>query len=82
MHRDVKPHNVMIDHENKKVSVGVGRACFRILISSSYDSLIGVWQSSITRVRSTMYALQVDTSKVQNYWSTSKNTTIHWICGP
>ena len=21
MHRDVKPHNVMIDHENRKVSV-------------------------------------------------------------
>lgn len=23
MHRDVKPHNVMIDHENRKVNVGV-----------------------------------------------------------
>jgi serine/threonine protein kinase len=24
MHRDVKPHNVMIDHENRKASWGNG----------------------------------------------------------
>ena len=25
MHRDVKPHNVMIDHENRKVSLAICR---------------------------------------------------------
>jgi serine/threonine protein kinase len=44
MHRDVKPHNVMIDHENRKVrSCHVAAALFRISVEimltfcSSYD---------------------------------------------
>ena len=29
MHRDVKPHNVMIDHERKKVSAVLYIVCHR-----------------------------------------------------
>lgn len=32
MHRDVKPHNVMIDHEHRKV----GRVSFRLLCGTSF----------------------------------------------
>ena len=34
MHRDVKPHNVMIDHENRKVRAG----CFSLSQCSWTDS--------------------------------------------
>lgn len=38
MHRDVKPHNVMIDHENRKVSTCV---CFFVVVrdESLVDSM-------------------------------------------
>lgn len=35
MHRDVKPHNVMIDHENRKV----GNSCARLVRRSTQQSL-------------------------------------------
>ena len=40
MHRDVKPHNVMIDHENRKVCVAVQyRVCLRSSEMNAFVSL-------------------------------------------
>ena len=35
MHRDVKPHNVMIDHENRKVRVCLARQTALLLVIRS-----------------------------------------------
>jgi hypothetical protein len=34
MHRDVKPHNVMIDHENRKVRIPTGRGEITLTLPS------------------------------------------------
>lgn len=66
MHRDVKPHNVMIDHEKRKVrSEGCGE--FK-LTPNSYVSSIGAWRNSIIKAQNTTSVWLHDTSKVQNYW--------------
>jgi serine/threonine protein kinase len=66
MHRDVKPHNVMIDHENKKAG-----SLIQILYAEangrSYDLLIGVLRSSIIKAPSTMYEWHRDTSRALSY---------------
>jgi serine/threonine protein kinase len=54
MHRDVKPHNVMIDHENRKVGFfPVRLSAYAKLISCV--SSIGVLLSSIIKGPSTTY---------------------------
>lgn len=43
MHRDVKPHNVMIDHENRKVrssDVFSGGHCVLLFISCMLNGLL------------------------------------------
>src|SRR5690606_7023817 len=92
MHRDVKPHNVMIDHENRKVSAshvlpvlwhrpnnGV-IADRRTSLSLSSVLSIGVWRSSTTLEPSITYVWRVDTSRVPSYSSISKSTTTASIC--
>lgn len=54
MHRDVKPHNVMIDHQNRKVSTCVISAVNEFHTMYSSDLLTGGWQNFITLVKNTM----------------------------
>lgn len=62
MHRDVKPHNVMIDHENRKVRIRLpssdlgSQKLTQVSPFSSYscDSSTGAWQNSTTPVLSIM----------------------------
>ena len=82
MHRDVKPHNVMIDHEERKVAIVFCSSTLfglelSIPIICSSGSLIGVLPNSIIRTQSIMYAWHRDTSKGLNCWSTSKNMITH-----
>lgn len=63
MHRDVKPHNVMIDHEKRKVKhlrTVVGAS---LLIDRSCGSLIGVLRSFTTKAQNTTSESHRDTSK-------------------
>jgi serine/threonine protein kinase len=50
MHRDVKPHNVMIDHEKKQASYRVPTRGDEL--TSSCGSLTGVWRNFTTLERS------------------------------
>lgn len=75
MHRDVKPHNVMIDHEKRKVSVAL---CWysRTLANagSSFVLSTGVLPNSTTRVRSTTSGSPPDTSRAPSCSSIFRNT--------
>ena len=78
MHRDVKPHNVMIDHEKRQVS------CFLPAGQSwpnSWDWLIGDWRNSTIPVQDIMSESHLGISKDRNYWWISRNTIIVWTCG-
>lgn len=81
MHRDVKPHNVMIDHEKRKVSGPERLISILLLMMPSFASSIGVWLNFITRARSITSVLLPDTSRVLSYLLISRNMTTLWICG-
>ena len=53
MHRDVKPHNVMIDHEKRKVSPESCQIHCRA-DHRSYVSSTGDWQNFTIKVLNTM----------------------------
>lgn len=80
MHRDVKPHNVMIDHEKRKVN-HASVLLWNILRQGSCASSTGDWRSSIIKAQNTMSALHHGTSKARSSWSTFKNMTTLSICG-
>lgn len=70
MHRDVKPHNVMIDHEKRQVrtrSLSTGPADPRSSVLSTGDS-----PSSTTPTPSTTSASRRGTSRAPNFWSISR----------
>lgn len=81
MHRDVKPHNVMIDHEKRKVGL---RSNFRRHYADMDSSALstGVLPNSTTRARNTTSASLPVTSRVPSFLLISKNTTTPWTCGP
>jgi len=54
MHRDVKPHNVMIDHENRKVCLVV-HGQIQVLMWCSYDLSTGVLPNSTTKGQNIMF---------------------------
>lgn len=89
MHRDVKPHNVMIDHERRKVCLGFALPqCpydSRMLTPSfpqySSDSSTGVWLNSTIREWNTTFVSHRGISRDQNSSWISRNTTIHSTCG-
>jgi len=56
MHRDIKPQNIMIDHDLKKVAF-TGCRC---------ESSTGGWESFICQRRTTTCELALDISKVPN----------------
>lgn len=66
MHRDVKPHNVMIDHEHRKVCLEIRHVELEFILSTSFDLLIGGWQNSTIQRLSTMFALRHGTSRDQS----------------
>ena len=68
MHRDVKPHNVMIDHEKKKVRCALNlHGSLNLLKQTSCASLIGDSPSSTMPIRNTTSALPRDISKARSY---------------
>jgi serine/threonine protein kinase len=82
MHRDVKPHNVMIDHEQRKVfSLRQILIAMSSNIQYSYDSLTGVLLSSTIKALSTTSGSRLAISKVPNFWLTSKSMITLLTCG-
>ena len=56
MHRDVKPHNVMIDHDNRKV-------CQTTFTSSKPSSFYIIFQSSFVTTEQNILSIQADRKK-------------------
>lgn len=88
MHRDVKPHNVMIDHENRKASFknlrNEARISFELthsLACHSFALSTGVSLSSTTPAPSIMSVSPLATSRARSCLSISRNTTTAWTCG-
>jgi hypothetical protein len=81
MHRDVIPHNIMIDHEHRKVCPPEIFFSAKPHWPTSCAWLVGVKPSFTTQKQNTMFVLHRDTSKCRSYSSTFNNTTIVLICG-
>ena len=81
MHRDVKPHNVMIDHDRRKVGGQHFWAYDFANSVTSCDSSTGGWRNFTTPKPSTMYESHRDTSRGQSCWSIFKNTITVLTCG-
>lgn len=89
MHRDVKPHNVMIDHENRKASLGNPRnealrityELTRSLAFHSFALSTGVLPSSTIPAPSITSELPPATSRVRSFWLISRSMTTAWTCG-
>ena len=83
MHRDVKPHNVMIDHENRRLRlIDWGLAEFyhpgqeyNVRVASRY------FKVSFTPSLSLLLLLPTMTARVRSCWWTIRCTTTVWTCG-
>ena len=71
MHRDIKPQNVIIDHEHRKVQ---SKGC-------SCASSTGDWASFTCPKRTTTYESAAATSRGLSCWSTTSSTTTPWTSG-
>lgn len=92
MHRDVKPHNVMIDHELRKLRlIDWGLAEFyhpgkeyNVRVASRYGFTLSplFLLSAVAKLLSDVISQCVsDTSRDLNFLWTYKTMTIRWICG-
>ncbi len=81
MHRDVKPHNVMIDHEHRKVTV-VSLPRYAHTYAHLQLRLIDWGLAEFYHPRlNTTFESPPDTLRGRNFSLISKNTTIALICG-
>jgi serine/threonine protein kinase len=84
MHRDVKPHNVMIDHEKRKVSsiMYAPNIIHSLTRHVSYGSSIGVLPNSTTKALNITSESPHATSRALSCLLISRNTITPWTCGP
>jgi len=77
MHRDVKPHNVMIDHEKRELRlIDWGLAEFYHAGWSLFHHFKRETSNLVLiKVKSTMFESRHDISKDRSYWWTSRSTT-------